>query len=47
MVDPQTELDAEQLALCEDAEFWVIIAIRRQLPTISREELERQLAEEP
>jgi hypothetical protein len=44
--EPAPELDAEQLALCQDAEFWKMIAQRRQEPRISREELEQQLADE-
>ena len=43
---PDPELDAEQLALCGNGDFWEMIAQRRQQPTISREELEHRLVDE-
>ena len=40
-------MDEEQIRLCNDPEFWKLIEESRQQKTISREELERRLAQMP
>jgi hypothetical protein len=40
-------MDEEQIRLASDPEFWRLIEERRQQKTISREELERRLAQMP
>lgn len=39
------DLDEEQLQRCRDASFWDLLQARRQQPTLTRQELERSLAE--
>ena len=39
------DYDEEDLALMTNADFWRLIQERRRQPTITREELERRLAE--
>ncbi len=40
-------MDEEQIRLSSDPEFWKLIEESRQQKTISREELERRLAQVP
>jgi len=40
-------MDEEQIGLCSDPEFWKLMEERRQQKTISREELDRRLAQVP